>query len=101
MENYKVIDRLAPFGVGNPKPLFLFKDISISEIKEFGKDKNHLEIIFLNSRARKIKAVAFFKTRESYTRSMTAGERINLVVALELNTFLGKTELRLRIVDIY
>lgn len=100
MQNFKTIDRLAPFGVGNPKPLFLFKDLPISEIREFGKDKNHLEIIFLNSRAQKIKAIAFFKTRESFNRSLTIGERVDLVSPLELNTFLGKTELRLRIVDI-
>lgn len=100
MQNFKIIDRLAPFGVGNPKPLFLFKDLPISEIREFGKDKNHLEIIFLNSKAQKIKAIAFFKTRESFNRSLTIGERVDLVSPLELNTFLGKTELRLRIVDI-
>ena len=100
MQNFKTIDKLAPFGVGNPKPLFLFKDLPISEIREFGKDKNHLEIIFLNSKAQKIKAIAFFKTRESFNRSLTKGERVDLVSPLELNTFLGKTELRLRIVDI-
>ncbi len=100
MENYKVIEKLAPFGVGNPKPIFLFEDLPISEIKEFGKDKNHLEIIFLNSNVKKIKAIAFFKTRGSFSRSLTAGEKINLTAVFELNTYLGKTELRLRIIDI-
>ena len=100
LNNYKVIEKLAPFGVSNPKPVFLFEDLPISEIKEFGKDKNHLEITFLNSMAKKIKAKFFLKTRESFGRSLTVGEKINLTAVFELNTYLGRTELRLRIIDI-
>jgi len=99
-ENYSVMEKLAPYGMGNPKPTFMFEDVAITEIKEFGKDKNHLEIIFLNKKSRPVKAIAFFKTRESYNRSLTAGEHINMVATFEKNTFMGRTELRLRIVDI-
>lgn len=100
MENYKVIERLAPFGAGNPKPTFLFKDIPINSAKEFGKEKNHLELTFMNSHAKQVKAIAFFKTRKSFSRSITAGEHIDLVATFEKSTFAGRTELRLRIVDI-
>jgi len=99
-ENYAVIEKLAPYGVGNPKPTFLFKDVPIQSVKEFGKEKNHLEIIFMTSRGRPVKAIAFFKTRESFHRSLTAGESIKLTATFEKSTFAGRTELRLRIVDI-
>ncbi len=99
-ENYSVIERLAPYGVGNPKPMFKFVDIAITSIKEFGKEKNHLELLFTNSRGRPVKAIAFFKTRDSFGRTLTAGERINLIATFEKSTFAGRTELRLRIVDI-
>jgi len=99
-ENYNVIEKLAPYGVGNPKPKFLFKELPIYAVKEFGKEKNHLELSFLNSRGKIIKAIAFFKTRESFTSLISAGERINMIAAFEKNTFAGRTELRLRIVDI-
>ena len=98
--NMNVIEKLAPYGVGNPKPTFLFKDISISGVKEFGKEKNHLELSFLNSRGKIIKAIAFFKTRESYSCKISTGEKINLVATFEKSTFGGRTELRLRIVDV-
>ena len=100
-QNYAVIEKLAPYGMGNPKPSFLFKDLLITDIKEFGKEQNHLEIIFTNSRGARVKAIAFFKTRESYNRTLTKGERINLIATFEKSTFAGRTELRLRIVDIY
>lgn len=99
-ENYKVIEKLAPFGEGNPKPTFLIKKAKIYSIKEFGKEKNHLEIIFKNSRGSNVKAVAFFKTNESFNNYLEPNKEIDLIVNFEKNTFAGRTELRLRIIDI-
>lgn len=99
-ENYNVIEKLAPYGMGNPKPTFMFTDLPITSVKEFGKEKNHLELMFTNSRGRPVKAIAFFKTSLSYNRSITAGEKIQLTATFEKSTFAGRTELRLRIVDI-
>jgi single-stranded-DNA-specific exonuclease len=100
MGNYSVIERLAPYGTGNPKPTFVFEDLPISAVKLFGKEKNHLELTFNNNRGIPVKAIAFFKTNESFNRSITAGEHINLTATFEKSTFGGRTELRLRIVDI-
>jgi len=99
-ENYNVIEKLAPYGIGNPKPNFLFEKLPIFEIKEFGKEKNHLELSFKNSRGKIIKAIAFFKTRESFKNLLNKGDQINLTATFEKSTFAGRTELRLRIVDI-
>lgn len=99
-ENYSVIEKLAPYGEGNPKPKFLFKDLPIYGIKEFGKEKNHIELSFINKKGKIIKAIAFFKTKDSYKNTLSVGERINLVATFEKSTFGGRIELRLRIVDI-
>lgn len=98
--NYNVIEKLAPYGAGNPKPKFLFKELPIFAVKEFGKEKNHLELSFINTKGKQIKAIAFFKTKESYNNILNVGERINLIATFEKSTFAGRTELRLRIVDI-
>jgi single-stranded-DNA-specific exonuclease len=99
-DNYKVIEMLAPFGAGNQKPTFLFKSTKIFAIKEFGKEKNHLELSFKNSRGKIIKAISFFKTRESFSPVLEEGNTINLVATFEKNSFAGREELRLRIVDV-
>lgn len=98
--NYNVIEKLAPYGIGNPKPKFLFKELQIFAIKEFGKEKNHLELIFKNSKGHPIKAISFFKTRESFSHTLSVGEKINLIATFEKSTFGGRVELRLRIIDI-
>lgn len=91
---------MAPFGVGNPKPTFLLKKALIINVKEFGKDKNHLELTFLNSKNKPVKAITFFKTRESFNTKINAGDIIDFIATFEKSYFGGRTELRLRIVDI-
>jgi len=100
-ENYSVIEKLAPFGAGNPKPTFSFNGIKIFAIKEFGKEKNHLELTFKNKRGNQIKAISFFKTRDSFGQALREGDTINLVASFEKSNFAGREELRLRIIDLY
>lgn len=45
LDAYHQIEKLAPFGVGNEKPLFILRDISISDIKTVGKDGKHLKFV--------------------------------------------------------
>ena len=101
MENYKLIEKLAPFGMDNPKPIFLFEGVEIAAVKKFGKDKNHLEVSFRKEDGNPVKAISFFKQPDSFSVSLEPECRVNLVANLEKNTFHYRTELRLRIVDIF
>ena len=92
---------MAPFGVANPKPVFAFDDILISEIRKFGKNNEHIEISFRNSKGRDIKAIQFFKSFESLPENVRDGKKINLKAHIEKSTFGWKEEIRLRIVEIY
>ncbi|KKQ03876.1 MAG: Single-stranded-DNA-specific exonuclease RecJ [Parcubacteria group bacterium GW2011_GWA2_36_24] len=38
LENWREIEKLEPFGFGNPKPVFLFEGVKIEKIKRFGKN---------------------------------------------------------------
>ena len=78
----------------------LNKDIKTLNEEQTLLIKQHLELVFKNSRGTQIKAIAFFKTKESFNNTLFVGERINLIATFEKNTFGGRTELRIRIVDI-
>ena len=99
-ENYKLIEKLAPYGTGNPKPLFLFENIIIDNAKMFGKENNHLELTFRNSKNKIIKAIGFFMKLTDWGKELKSGDKINLLANFEKSTFRGFNELRLRIVDI-
>jgi len=97
---FEAIDKLSPFGIGNPKPLFHFKEAEISNIRKFGKNKDHLGLEFLNSNNQKIDAIGFFMKEEQFERTIAKGEKVGLLAHLEKSMFRGRKELRLRIVDI-
>ncbi|MCX6752931.1 MAG: single-stranded-DNA-specific exonuclease RecJ [Candidatus Nomurabacteria bacterium] len=100
MQNWKEIEKMAPFGLANPKPMFLFENIPVTAMKKFGKAEEHLEFMFTNSRGQKIKAISFFSTPESFTKTPAVGEPISLLATFDLSRFAGRVELRLRVEDI-
>lgn len=93
-EFYSVIEKFQPFGVGNPKPVFLFSNIEIKNIKKFGNDGLHLQLDF-----EKISAIGFFiANAEKY--DLKKSQKIDLVATLDKSTFRNSLELRLRIIDV-
>ena len=97
----KQISELSPFGIGNSKPIFAFRNVEISNVRIFGKKNEHLQIDFKNSRGEKISAIGFFKKPEDFLTKIAVGEKINLLASIEKSFFGGRGELRLRIVDIF
>ncbi len=103
-ENYKMIESLSPFGQGNPKPVFLFENIKIESVREFGKTGTHLELVFKNSKNIPVKAVAFFKANGKKDtegeRHFAPGDTLTLAVSIEKDNFKRYPELRLRVIEI-
>lgn len=87
---------LAPFGVGNEKPLFILPGVSIGATKMFGKTQNHLDIN-LEQGGTRVSGIAFFSTPESFTKKAQTGSRADIVGHIE-SDWRGKP--RIRVVDI-
>lgn len=102
MKNWKEIEKLAPFGLDNPKPIFSFPQVKIEKIKKFGKNGSgeHLEITFSDAHNNKTKAISFFSGMDSFKDTLEEGNKVNLLATFDLSRFRGREELRLRIVDI-
>jgi single-stranded-DNA-specific exonuclease len=102
MKNWREIEKLAPFGLGNPKPVFLFENVKIEKIKKFGKNGSgeHLEIIFSDINKNKAVAISFFSDIDSFENQISEGLSVDLLATFDLSRFRGREELRLRIVDI-
>ncbi len=103
MKTWKEIEKLAPFGLGNQKPIFLFSNLKIEKIKKFGKNGSgeHLEIIFSDATNPKVKAISFFSGLDSFKTPLVEGNKVNLLATFDLSRFGGRVELRLRIEEIY
>lgn len=99
-ETYHAVSALAPFGVGNPRPHFLFRGALIAEVSMFGKQKEHLKLTLTDEKGNRAQAIGFFMTPEKFTRTIASGECVDLVGTMEMSYFMGRPELRIRIVDI-
>lgn len=99
-EVYELLEQLAPFGIANPKPIFLFKDVMVKSLRQFGKLNNHLEIIVSQADADDVQAIRFFTLAESFKPLLEIGKKIDLVATMEKSFFRSRPTLRLRIVDI-
>ena len=98
---YEKIAQLAPFGVGNEKPVFLFTNLVVQKVEMFGKQKNHLKIsVFDSNTSTTREAIAFFKDVDSFSKKVMNGDSIDMTANIEMSYFRGRPELRLRIVDI-
>lgn len=97
---YNDIAKLAPFGIGNPKPLFLLRNVIASSVRRFGKGNEHIELIFKKANAEKVSAISFFGVENTWAEQLKDGDKIDLVASLEKSMFKGTPELRLRVVDV-
>jgi single-stranded-DNA-specific exonuclease len=102
MKNWKDIEKIAPFGLANPKPVFLFEGVKIEKIKKFGKHGSgeHLEFTFSDTSGRAL-AISFFSGLESFDVLIVEGAMVNLLATFDLSRFRGREELRLRVEEIY
>lgn len=96
MENYYALRQMAPFGMGNPKPVFAFKNIIPTTVSQFGKTKEHLEVCL----GPKVRAISWYANPESFTEKIEAGKPLTLLAEFDHSVFRGKEELRLMIVDV-
>ena len=91
---------LAPFGVGNDKPVFIFKDVIPERINRFGKAKEHLSINFRDGTST-LRGISFFTSPDQFGDLLKEGIKTNLVANIEKSDFGGRREIRLRIVDFF
>ncbi|HEY4473651.1 MAG TPA: single-stranded-DNA-specific exonuclease RecJ [Candidatus Paceibacterota bacterium] len=97
---YEELRMLAPFGRGNPKPIFRMHAVHVKKSFRFGAHKEHARMTLSDEAGRTLDAIAFFVSRTPFRDTIglvSSGDSISLEGSLERSHFGGKTELRLRI----
>lgn len=84
LKNIKLINSLAPFGIGNLQPQFYFENLVIESKVLLGKNKEHLKL-----RLNGIDAIAFKKA--DLDKDLKIGDTINIVASLDLNLWNSHT----------
>lgn len=94
---FEKISLAAPFGVGNPNPLFLLKNVQLHHVKKIGKDGTHLagEI---EKNEKKIPFVAF-RLAPVFVQKYWK-KTVDVVVSVEKEIWRGREKMKAKIVDI-
>lgn len=93
----KEIEAFEPTGVGNPRPVFLSKEVEVVDARLIGKDKKHLKIKLKKSE--QIFDSVYFGGGENYS-DLKPGQNIDVVYHLEENIWNGMRSIQLQIKDI-
>jgi len=97
----KDISRLAPFGMGNAKPVFRIPRVRILSVRRFGKEGNHTEVSLVCSETGITqRAFQFFKAPEHFSVIPKPDMEADILATIERDTFRGPGRLALRLVDI-
>jgi single-stranded-DNA-specific exonuclease len=88
--------RLAPFGVGNPKPLLLTRDVEVAGPPQLIQDR-HLKFMARQD-GKTFEVLGWDKGEHAF--GLRQGAVISLVYSLQTSTFLGEEKLSLSVEDI-
>jgi len=102
------IEKLAPFGLANPRPVFALKKIQIGQIRTVGREQKHLKFQILSAishqpsiishQSSAINAIAF--NLGYLAKKLNPGKKIDICFNLQRNVWNNSQKLQLVVKDI-
>lgn len=95
------INKLEPFGVGNPRPTLVLKDVGFERQKLVGSNQNVLKLSLKSDAfpaAGLVDAVMFDDAAANYEK-LAGKDKISVLYQLDINSYMGRDKLQLIIKD--
>ena len=90
------LHKLEPFGMNNPSPRFIIRDLEMIDIRCIGKEKQHLK--FKVKKKYEYDCIGF---NMAYLSSkFTLGDKVDLLFQLDENTYMGNKKIQFLLKDI-
>lgn len=93
MELAEQLQRLAPFGNGNPKPVFKLDNVTLSDIRFMGSESQHVRFNACDRDGKYIQCVLFNKA-EDYGTSLYVKRPVEIIGSLEMQVWQGVRRLQ-------
>ncbi len=99
---YESLQKLAPFGMGNPEPVFVSKNVVIEDMRLVGMEGKHLKMNFKfqisNFKFGRIEGIGFGMGERA--SEFKIGDKVSIVYVIDNNEWNGEQRLQLKIKDI-
>lgn len=96
---YERIADFAPFGIGNPEPVFATKEVMIESIRLIGAKQNHLKLKLSHASAKTPFDAVGFGLGEWYGK-IKQGMIVDVAYTIDKNEWNGNTTLQIKLRDI-
>ncbi|MGC9521082.1 MAG: single-stranded-DNA-specific exonuclease RecJ [Anaerolineae bacterium] len=102
-ELYREMERLQPFGFGNPEPVFVSRHVRVLEAKAVGNEGRHLKLYLADRLGQSWDAIAFRQGHWAGRLAPSGGctQYIDIAYHLERNEWNGRVTLQLNVQDIH
>ncbi|MCL2121043.1 MAG: single-stranded-DNA-specific exonuclease RecJ [Clostridiales bacterium] len=96
------LERLAPFGAENPRPILVLPAMRLAELRPMGKEKRHFQLFFQTSqrqgKRQSLMAIAF--SMEDTIFFPETGKCYDLLFSPEMNEWQGRTSVQILLKDL-
>jgi single-stranded-DNA-specific exonuclease len=96
------VERLAPFGMQNAKPTFVFRGVPIKTVSWFGKGEEHLRLTLHTEEQKTVEAISFYARRQlgRVCETLSVFKSVTILATLEKDIFSKGRPVRLRLLAI-
>jgi len=95
---YDNLKQLGPFGMANPEPTFVSREVEVVDARAIGRDKNHLKMTISQDNKPNIEAIAF--GMGEYVQKLKPGQKVDVAFTIDENEWNGRKTLQLKVRDI-
>lgn len=96
---FEQIEKFEPFGMANPKPVFLVKNLRVENVRTVGGDNKHLKLFLKHDNmVKSFEAIGF--GMGDLISEIKYEDLVDIVCEINLNEFNGTRKLELRLVDV-
>jgi single-stranded-DNA-specific exonuclease len=103
LKTYQQIQKLAPFGINNPQPIFSFRNLRVVEVKTVGSERKHLKLLVddpKTARRENIVCELIGFGFGDWIEKIASGDFIDIAACLDENVWQGRRKIVLRLVDL-
>lgn len=93
------LKKFEPFGLANPRPVFMIKKIQISDMKWVGKEKNHLKLKLKPKNSLKELGAIYFGVDRTKLK-IQKNDFLDIVFSISENVWQGVKRLDLKMIDL-